>query len=103
MFMRVRRVPVKNRERAIAFYSALPGVDNWQSDALAFEESPDNVATLLRIDVANCLDEALAFVWSNGGRVLDPEPVAAGSARCALVIDCEGNRVALYAEPKRAV
>ena len=97
MFKRVRRVPVKNRERAIAFYSALPGVDDRQSTVLSFEESPDNVASLLRIDVANRLDDALAFVWSNGGRVLDPEPVADGDARCAWVMDCEGNRVALYA------
>jgi predicted enzyme related to lactoylglutathione lyase len=97
MFMRIRRVPVKNRERAIAFYSALPGVDIGQSDALAFEERDNTVAGLLRFDVANRLDEALAFVWSNGGRVLEPEPTAGGSDRCALVLDCEGNRIALYA------
>lgn len=96
MFNRVRRVPVKNRERAIAFYSALPGVDDRQSIALSFEESSDNVATLLRIDVANRLEEALEFVWSNGGRVLDPEPVTDGDARRAWVMDCEGNRIALY-------
>ena len=96
MFKRARRVPVKNRERAIAFYSSLPGVDDRQSTALTFEESPDNVATLLRIDVSDRLDDALAFVWSNGGRVLDPEPINDGDARCAWVMDCEGNRVALY-------
>ena len=94
MFTRVRRVPVKNRERAIAFYSSLPGVKQ-QSDTLSFEED-DNVATCLRLDVANCLDEALAFVWSNGGCVLEPEPIADGSARRAIVMDCEGNRIALY-------
>jgi predicted enzyme related to lactoylglutathione lyase len=95
---RVRRVPVKNIERALAFYSALPAADDWQSTALSFEEANDEVATLLRIDVANRLDDALAFVWSNGGRVLDPELCGEGNARYAWVMDCEGNRVALCAE-----
>ena len=96
MFKRVRRVPVKNRERAIAFYSALPGVDDCEANSLSFEESPDNVAALIRIEVAHRLDDALEFVWANGGHVLDPEPITEGSTRRVLVMDCEGNRVALY-------
>jgi predicted enzyme related to lactoylglutathione lyase len=94
-----RRVPVKNRDRAIAFYSALLGVDlGRQSTTLSFDERGDNESTLLHFNIANRLDDALAFVWSNGGRVLEPDAVAAGRDRCALVMDCEGNRIALYTD-----
>lgn len=97
MFTRSRRVPVKNRDRAIAFYSALLGVEH-DMQALTFEERSDNVSMLLHVNVANRLDDALAFIWSNGGRVLDPDPSDAGEDRYALAMDCEGNHLALYAE-----
>jgi predicted enzyme related to lactoylglutathione lyase len=93
MFTRSRRVPVKNRDRAIAFYSALLGVDlERQTHALTFEERGDSVSTLLYFNVAHRLEDALALVWSNGGRILQPEPTDC----CALVMDCEGNHIALY-------
>jgi len=99
MLTRKRRVPVKNRDRAIAFYSALMGVDlERQSNALTFEESDENVTTLLHLNVSHRLDDALAYVWSNGGRVIEPEPQVAGDERRALVMDCEGNHVALYTD-----
>jgi predicted enzyme related to lactoylglutathione lyase len=99
MFMRTRRVPVKDRERAIAFYSALLGIDlEQQSQALLFEERRHDASALLHFNVADRLDDALAFVWSNGGRVLEPEPIAAGQQRCVLAMDCEGNRIALYTD-----
>jgi predicted enzyme related to lactoylglutathione lyase len=99
MFTGSRRVPVKNRDRAIAFYSALLGVDlERQSTALSFEERGDDGSPLLHFNVAKRLDDALAFVWSNGGRVLEPEPIVAGHNRCVLVMDCEGNRIALYTD-----
>jgi predicted enzyme related to lactoylglutathione lyase len=50
----------------------------------------------LHVHVADRLDDALAFIWSNGGRVLDPAPEEDGAARYALVMDCEGNHLALY-------
>jgi predicted enzyme related to lactoylglutathione lyase len=99
MFTGSRRVPVKNRDRAIAFYSALLGVDlERQSTALSFEERGDNESTLLYFNIAKRLDDALEFVWSNGGRILVPEPIVAGRDCCALVMDCEGNRIALYTD-----
>jgi predicted enzyme related to lactoylglutathione lyase len=80
----------------------LLGVDlERDAQALTFEERSDNPqkiedGMLLHVNVANRLDDALAFIWSNGGRVLDPEPGAAGEDRYALVMDCEGNHLALY-------
>jgi predicted enzyme related to lactoylglutathione lyase len=99
MFMRTHRVPVKDRDRAIAFYSALLGIDlERQSQALSFEERRQDAPTLLYFNVANRLEDALAFIWSNGGRVLEPEPIVAGDRRCVLAMDCEGNRIALYTD-----
>ena len=99
MLTNSRRVPVKNRDRAIAFYSTLLGVDlEHGGHAMTFEERSDNVSMLLHVNVANRLDDALAFIWSNGGRVLDPEPDDGGAERYALVMDCEGNHLALYTE-----
>lgn len=93
------RVPVKNRDRAVAFYSALLGVDLTRDvQGLTFEERGDNVSMLLHMTVANRLDDALAFIWSNGGRVLEAEPSHEGEDRYALVMDCEGNHLALYTE-----
>jgi predicted enzyme related to lactoylglutathione lyase len=97
MSIRSRRIPVKNRDRAVAFYSTLLGIDlERQAHVLTFEEARDNVPTLLHFKVAQRLDDALAFVWSNGGRVIElPSEVGEREGR-ALVMDCEGNRVALY-------
>jgi predicted enzyme related to lactoylglutathione lyase len=97
--MRTRRVPVKDRERAIAFYSALLGIDlEQQSQALSFEERCQDAPALLYFNVSERLEDALAFIWSNGGRVLEPEPIVAGHRRCVIAMDCEGNRIALWTD-----
>jgi predicted enzyme related to lactoylglutathione lyase len=89
-------VPVQNRERAIAFYSALLGIDLERAGGaprLEFKEgaaAPDPIH--LRIA---CIDAALEIVWSKGGRVLEPERLDAGRVDRILVLDSEGNRLAL--------
>jgi predicted enzyme related to lactoylglutathione lyase len=93
------RVPVRDRERAIAFYSALLGIDlelvSSVSVPLRFEErSAASTPIYLRID---CLDRALEVVWSQGGCVLEPERLESGPVRSILVLDSEGNRVTLEA------
>lgn len=99
MNVRTRRIPVKNRERAIAFYSALLGIElEGLEHALIFDESEDDVTTLLHFDVADRIDAALEVVWSKGGCVLELGEHASGSDYRALVLDCEGNRIALCAE-----
>ena len=95
MSIRGHRVPVKNRDRAIAFYSALLGADlKQQADVLTFEERNEDVPTLLHLTVSRRLDDALAFVWSNGGCILQPE-IDVDRNGCVLVQDCEGNHIAL--------
>jgi predicted enzyme related to lactoylglutathione lyase len=92
-------VPVRDRSRAVAFYSALLGIDleREASARLEFEERTDANPVLLRLKIA-CIEDALAVVWSNGGCVLEPERTTEGHARCAIVMDTEGNRLTLVAD-----
>lgn len=90
-------VPVRNRSRAIAFYSALLGVDlgieDETSAPLRFEER-DDAPALIQLRIAS-LDAALEVVWSNGGRVLEPERLEERPVRKVLCMDSEGNHLAL--------
>jgi predicted enzyme related to lactoylglutathione lyase len=90
-------VPVRNRERAIAFYSALLGIDldGDESPApLEFKEESGAASGLIHLRI-ECIDAALEIVWSNGGRVLEPERLDQEHVDRILVLDCEGNRLAL--------
>lgn len=92
-------VPVRDRNRAVAFYSALLGVDlgvEQKSALLSFEEQTD-AAALIQLRIRS-LDEALEAVWSNGGRVLEPERLEEFPVRQILVLDTEGNRLALVTD-----
>jgi predicted enzyme related to lactoylglutathione lyase len=88
-------VPVRNRARAIAFYSALLGID-FDRDGAAPVEFQEGVAAagLIHLRIA-CLDAALESVWANGGRVLEPERLDEEPVERILVLDSEGNRLAL--------
>jgi predicted enzyme related to lactoylglutathione lyase len=92
-------IPVRDRNRAIGFYSALLGMDlrRDSSGPLQFEEGEDANPVLLRLKIG-CIEDALAIVWSNGGCVLEAESQIEGRAPYALVMDTEGNRLTLVAE-----
>ena len=94
MNLKTRRIPVKDRNRAVAFYSALLGIDLAEdTSAVCFDEIDGTSEAPLCVDVAQPLDDVLAMVWSNGGRILEPQ---IGSQPVALVMDCEGNRLELH-------
>jgi predicted enzyme related to lactoylglutathione lyase len=92
-------IPVRDRSRAIGFYSALLGIDldRETSAPLRFEERADANPALLRLRIAS-IEEALAVVWSNGGCVLEADPASDGNERFAVVIDTEGNQLTLLAD-----
>ena len=71
MNLKTRRIPVKDRDRAIAFYSALLGIDLLEdTSAVCFDEIDGTSEAPLCVDVAQPLDDVLAMVWSNGGRIV---------------------------------
>ena len=111
-------IPVKDLDRAVKFYSAvlgapvkkeaLPGVtigilphnDGEVGGCLFKSESdePSAKGPLLYLNANGRLDQAIAAAESNGGKVLQPKhPIGSYGSR-AIVLDSEGNRVALHSD-----
>ena len=111
-------IPVLDLDRAIRFYSAVLGapVNKQEYPGMAIGllpgSDPDVTGCLHRSDTDrpsdhgplvyfNCqgrLDEAVTAVTANGGKVLQPRhPIGPYGFR-AIVVDTEGNRVALHSK-----
>jgi uncharacterized protein len=109
-------IPVLDLDRAVRFYSAvlggavqkqeypgmtiglLPGYDSDVSGCLFTkgEEKPSSSGLLIYLNAQGRLDEAVAAVESNGGKVLQPaHPIGPHGFR-AIILDSEGNRLALH-------
>jgi len=110
-------VPALDLDRAIRFYSAVLGVkvekheapgfamgvfphdDNYGAGGCLFtasEEQPSQQGILVYFGVEGRLDEAIAAVEPNGGKVLKPRQSIAPHGFRAIILDSEGNRVALH-------
>lgn len=111
-------IPVRDLDRAIAFYSAvlavevkrevypsftiglLPHGDDDVAGCLFVSDDikPSTDGILLYFNANGRLEEAVTAVEKYGGRVLEPaHPIGSFGFR-AVVLDSEGNRIALHAE-----
>lgn len=111
-------IPVIDLDRAIAFYSAVlgapvikengdPGVvfgllpheDNNISGCLTLggDNQPSLNGPLIYLSVDERLDEALAAVIAQGGIVQQPPQQIGLYGYRAVIIDSDGNRIALHA------
>jgi predicted enzyme related to lactoylglutathione lyase len=112
-------MPVQDLDRAMRFYSAVLGspIQKQQFSGMSFavlpheeagvsgcltpncdgnDNEPSDHGPLLYLNCQGRLDEAVAAVASNGGKVLQPRhPIGPYGFR-ALVLDSEGNRIALH-------
>lgn len=109
-------IPVVDFDRAVDFYSAvlgqpvqkqeypgmsiglLPCADSDVSGCLFTKEGEQPCAKgpLIYLNVNGRLDDALATVVPNGGKVLQPKhPIGPHGFR-AVILDSEGNRLALH-------
>lgn len=108
-------LPVADLDRAMAFYKAVLAVEvdeeSFGGERFAVLEHgegnggclvvrPDEVSAdrgiLVYLGVEGRLRDAVQQVGAQGGRVLEPpHPIGPHGFR-ALVLDCEGNRVALH-------
>jgi predicted enzyme related to lactoylglutathione lyase len=111
-------IPVKDLDRAIRFYSAVLGapVKKEQHEGMSFavlphaEEhgvsgclspsregnEPSQHGPLLYFNCQGRLEQAVAAVEPNGGKVFQPKhPIGPYGFR-AVVLDSEGNRIALH-------
>lgn len=109
-------IPVTDLERAIGFYSAvlgrpikkeefpgmamgvLPHEGNEVAGCLFCREGerPADHGVLIYLNAQGRLDEAVAAVEANGGKVLQPRHAIGPYGFRAVVLDSEGNRVALH-------
>ena len=113
-------IPVKDLDRAIRFYSAVLGapVSKEQHEGMTFamlphaeqhgvsgclttgcegsKSEPSQHGPLLYFNCQGRLDQAVAAVGPNGGKMLQPKhPIGPYGIR-AVVLDSEGNRIALH-------
>jgi len=115
-------IPVTDLDRAVRFYSAVLGapVRKEQHEGMAFavlphgdqhgvsgcltpgcdgsKSEPSPHGPLLYFNCQGRLDDAVAAVQPNGGKVLQPRhPIGPYGFR-AVVLDSEGNRIALHSK-----
>ena len=112
-------IPVVDLERAITFYSAVIGSPVTREGGPGFvfgllphsgsdvggclyspgndDNSPSKVGPLIELNAEGRLEQAVRAVASHGGRVLQAaHPIGPHGFR-AIVLDSEGNRIALHA------
>jgi predicted enzyme related to lactoylglutathione lyase len=110
-------IPVLEFDRAVRFYSAvlgstvqkqeypgmtaiglLPGADSDVSGCLFTKdgERPSDHGLMVYLNAQGRLDEAVAAVEPNGGKVVEPKHQIGPYGFRAIILDSEGNRVALH-------
>lgn len=111
-------IPARDLERARAFYSAVLGADVTKQAHEGFqfamlphaEESvsgcifvspeahPSETGVLVYLNVNGRMAEAVEAVRSNGGRVVTDKHEIGPYGYRAVIVDTEGNRVALHSQ-----
>jgi len=111
-------IPVLDLDRAIGFYSSvlalavqkqefpgatvgiLPHNDGEVGGCLfvSASEKPLDQGVMVYLNCNGRLDDAIAAVTANGGKVMQPkQPIGPFGFR-AVILDSEGNRVALHSD-----
>jgi predicted enzyme related to lactoylglutathione lyase len=111
-------IPVLDLNRAVRFYSAVLGqeVKKQKSPGMTMgilphndgevggcllassEAEPSDQGVMIYLNANGRLDEAIAAVTVNGGKVIqDKHPIGPFGFR-AIILDSEGNRVALHSD-----
>jgi predicted enzyme related to lactoylglutathione lyase len=110
-------IPVKDLERAITFYSVvlggtvaklsvegmtfglLPDADSGVSGCLVLGDvQPSANGPMVYLNCEGRLDAAIAVVEKNGGKILKPKHQIGPHGFRAVVLDSEGNRIALHSK-----
>ncbi len=108
-------VPVVDLDRAIRFYSAVLGVDVRREETpggamgilphegndvagclFKGDTTPSDQGPLLYLNAQGRLDQAIGAVEKNGGKILQPKHQIGPHGFRAIVLDSEGNRMALH-------
>jgi predicted enzyme related to lactoylglutathione lyase len=111
-------IPITNLDRAIAFYSAVIGakVEKQSYPGMTFglfphsgdsvsgcltemaDSKPSPDGPMIYLNCEGRLDAAIAAVEAHGGKVLKPKHQIGPYGSRAVVLDSEGNRIALHSK-----
>jgi predicted enzyme related to lactoylglutathione lyase len=111
-------IPVLDLDRAIKFYSAVLGVEVKKQEVPGMtigilphndgevggclftgsEDKPSDKGLLVYLNANGRLDDAIATVMPNGGSVLKPKHSIGPYGSRAIILDSEGNRLALHSD-----
>jgi hypothetical protein len=107
-------VPVEDLSRAMVFYSDVLDISVEEAHGVAVlehsgndvagclfkseDEKPSDSGVLLYFNVSGRLDEAIKAAKQCGGTVLKAKEQIGAHGYRAIVLDSEGNRVALHSE-----
>jgi predicted enzyme related to lactoylglutathione lyase len=109
-------IPVADLDRAIQFYSAVLGskvkkdkmsdmsfglIQSGQGEiggclVMSDENRPSVNGPLIYLNVQGRMDEAIAAVHLNGGKIVRPKHAIGPYGFRAIIDDSEGNRIALH-------
>jgi uncharacterized protein len=109
-------IPVLDLDRAMRFYSAVLGgevtkqefpgmtfalLPSYETDVsgclfVKDDEKPSSSGLLIYLNAQGRLDEAVAAVEANGGKVLQARHQIGPHGFRAIILDSEGNRLALH-------
>lgn len=111
-------IPVSNLDRAIQFYSAVIGAEVAKEGGPGFafgllphsgsdvggclylpegDNAPSKVGPLIYLNAEGRLKQAIEAVPAHGGHILKALHEIGPHGFCAIVLDSEGNRIALHA------
>jgi len=111
-------IPVLDLDRAVKFYSAVLGQEVKKHDfpgttigvlphhdgevgaclLAGAQEKPTDHGVMIYLNANGRLDDAIAAVSANGGKVLQPKHAIGPFGFRAIILDSEGNRVALHSD-----
>jgi predicted enzyme related to lactoylglutathione lyase len=111
-------IPVLDLDRAVRFYSEVLGQDVKKQDFPGMtmgvlphgdgeaggclianpDEKPSAQGVMIYLGVNGRLDDAIAAVTAHGGKVIQPKQQIGPFGFRAIVLDSEGNRVALHSD-----
>ena len=111
-------IPVSELDRAVKFYSAvlgrevkkqdfsgmtvgiLPHNDGEVGGCLYYssEEKPSAQGVMIYLDANGRLDDAISAVTAHGGKILQPKHAIGPFGFRCIILDSEGNRVALHSD-----
>src|ERR671919_417120 len=111
-------IPVLDLDRAVKFYSAVLGAEVKKQEFSGMtigilphndgevggclftsaDNKPSDRGILVYLSAHGRLDDAIAAVVPHGGKVLKPKHAIGPFGSRAIILDSEGNRVALHSD-----